>query len=333
MTTSAEAKDSPPAPFAHEDFGAWYEANERHLRPPICNRLMFGDQLKVMFVGGKKANERTDYHVEDGEEFFYMIKGDMTLKVLEQGKHRRIEIKEGETFLLPAHIPHSPQRKAGSLGLVIERERLPGEIDAMQWFVPGTTDVLWRRTFECRDLGKDLVPVVAAFKASVEAKTGKARPEGSKGEDGLPAIMPLKQPLDLKTKLKDPKILLSDKEKGKALLDVHEGSEFNVQLYRGMQSLKSRKHLGECFYYLLEGSGKFVTSESSHVVDLKKGSMVRLQPKLSHEVELADDAVLLSVDCSLDTSNDPVPTEVPILERDSSYANDILKREDFASEK
>ena len=44
-------------------------------------------------------------------------------------------MKEGEVFLLPSRIPHSPNRpEEGSLGLVIERERLEGEMDGMRWY-------------------------------------------------------------------------------------------------------------------------------------------------------------------------------------------------------
>jgi 3-hydroxyanthranilate 3,4-dioxygenase len=38
-----------------------------------------------------------------------MVKGDMTLPIFERGRFRTVEIKEGEVFLLPACIPHSPQ--------------------------------------------------------------------------------------------------------------------------------------------------------------------------------------------------------------------------------
>ena len=57
--------------------------------------------------------------MEEGEEFFYMRKGDMTLKIVEKGKPKDVHIKEGQVFLLPARIPHSPQRQVNTVKIYI----------------------------------------------------------------------------------------------------------------------------------------------------------------------------------------------------------------------
>jgi len=136
----------------------WLKENENNFLPPVCNKLMHNSQLIIMFVGG--PNIREDYHIQEGEELFYQIKGDACIKILENNVHTDIIIKEGEFFLLPARIPHSPQRTANSLGLVVERRRNLNETDSVRWFVPGTTDILFDRWFYCKDLGIELVPLI-----------------------------------------------------------------------------------------------------------------------------------------------------------------------------
>ena len=136
----------------------WIKENENSFAPPVCNKLMHNSQLVIMFVGG--PNVRDDYHIEEGEELFYQIKGDMCVKILENNVHKDIVIKEGEFFLLPARIPHSPQRTANSCGLVIERRRLLDETDCVRWFVPDSSKVLYEKWFHCKDLGKELVPLI-----------------------------------------------------------------------------------------------------------------------------------------------------------------------------
>ncbi|XP_059422699.1 3-hydroxyanthranilate 3,4-dioxygenase [Carassius carassius] len=152
----------------------WIAENEGSFVPPVCNKLMFFYQLNIMFVGG--PNVRKDYHIEEGEELFYQVRGDMVLKVIENGKHKDIHIREGEMFLLPARVPHSPQRYANTVGLVVERRRLRSETDGLRYFVDNTTDVLFERWFYCENLGTQLVPIIKEFMESKQNKTGKPDP-------------------------------------------------------------------------------------------------------------------------------------------------------------
>ena len=57
---------------------------------------------------------------------------------------------------------------------MVERERAPDELDGLRWYTDfeQCDAVLWERYFHCADLGKDLVPVVQAFKASAECASG-----------------------------------------------------------------------------------------------------------------------------------------------------------------
>ncbi|XP_070804568.1 3-hydroxyanthranilate 3,4-dioxygenase [Pituophis catenifer annectens] len=153
----------------------WVEENKGAFLPPVCNKLMHHRQLNIMFVGG--PNQRKDYHIEEGEELFYQLQGDMCLKIIENGKHKDIHIKEGEMFLLPARIPHSPQRYANSVGLVIERRRLETETDGLRYYVGESTDVLFERWFYCEDLGIQLIPIIQEFFSSMQYQTGKPNPD------------------------------------------------------------------------------------------------------------------------------------------------------------
>lgn len=132
-------------------------------------------QLKVMFVGG--GNVRKDYHIEQGEEIFYMLKGNMQLPIIEKGKPKFVKIREGEWFRLPRAIPHSPQRpELGSMGLVIERERAADELDALRYYTDDFSDILFEEQFHCTDLGTQLPPIIKKFFESEQYKTGKPIP-------------------------------------------------------------------------------------------------------------------------------------------------------------
>src|SRR3989338_488997 len=124
------------APLAAFNLKSWIDEHRHLLKPPVGNVLVFKDSnFQVMIVGG--PNRRNDYHIDAGEELFYQIEGDIVLKVIEDGKRRDIPIREGDMLLLPPFVPHSPQRPAGTVGMVVERERLPEEEDRFRWYCEG----------------------------------------------------------------------------------------------------------------------------------------------------------------------------------------------------
>jgi 3-hydroxyanthranilate 3,4-dioxygenase len=92
-----------------ENIDAWYETHKEQFAPPVCNKLMHRNQLTAMFVGG--PNTRTDFHLDQSSEFFYQMRGNMHLPIIEHGGQRRVvHIRQGQVFLLPSRVPHSPQR-------------------------------------------------------------------------------------------------------------------------------------------------------------------------------------------------------------------------------
>jgi len=148
----------------------WVEEHRDLLKPPVGNKMVWQDSdFLVMVVGG--PNQRKDFHIEDGEEFFYQIEGDITVRIIEDGEVRDVEIKEGEMFLLPAGIPHSPQRPAGTVGMVIERQREVGELDHLRWYCEDCGEVLRDAAFQLEDLGKQLKPIIQEFYGSEEQRT------------------------------------------------------------------------------------------------------------------------------------------------------------------
>ena len=100
------------------NFRKWIEENRHLLKPPVGNKMIYKDgDFMNMVVGG--PNSRKDYHVDPVEEFFYQLEGDMLLKIMDDGKRMDLPIKEGEIFLLPKNVPHSPQRFENTVGLVV----------------------------------------------------------------------------------------------------------------------------------------------------------------------------------------------------------------------
>ena len=133
------------------NFREWIENHRHELKPPVGNRVIWkeGDFI-CMVVGG--PNSRTDFHYDEGPEFFHQLEGDMILKVHEAGEIRDIRICEGEIFLLPPRVPHSPQRFENTVGLVIERKRMPGEEDGLLWYCEQCHNLLYEEYFVLEDI-------------------------------------------------------------------------------------------------------------------------------------------------------------------------------------
>ena len=154
------------------NFHQWIEDNQDKLKPPVGNKNMYplSEDYIVMVVGG--PNARKDYHYNETEELFYQLKGDILVKIQEEGKSIDVPIKEGEMFLLPAKVPHSPIRSDGSIGLVIERVRKgKGFTDGLLWFCDDCNHKLYEEYFELDNIEKDFLPVFRKFYASEELRT------------------------------------------------------------------------------------------------------------------------------------------------------------------
>lgn len=149
----------------------WIDDNRDLLKPPVGNKNLYvesGDYI-VMIVGG--PNARKDYHYNEGEELFYQLEGDITVRIQEEGKAIDINILEGEMFLLPAKIPHSPMRGENTVGLVIERKRDPEMDDGLQWYCDACNHLLHETYFYLSNVEKDFQPRFKKFFESKELRT------------------------------------------------------------------------------------------------------------------------------------------------------------------
>jgi 3-hydroxyanthranilate 3,4-dioxygenase len=90
---------------------------------------------------------------------------------MQDGKPADIPIREGEIFLLPAGIPHSPQRFADTVGLVIERKRGSDEKDGFMWFCENCNEKLYEEYFHLRNIETELKPVFDRFYADESLRT------------------------------------------------------------------------------------------------------------------------------------------------------------------
>lgn len=152
------------------NFRQWIDEHRHLLKPPVGNKLVFENaEFIVMVVGG--PNARKDYHYEEGEEFFYQVEGDITLKVMDGDVPRDIPIREGDIYLLPARVPHSPQRPEGTVGLVIERKRLADEKDGFLWFCESCGEKLYEEYFTLENIVTQLPPIMERFYASEAHRT------------------------------------------------------------------------------------------------------------------------------------------------------------------
>ena len=154
------------------DFKNWIEENRHLLKPPVGNKVVYKDtELIIMVVGG--PNTRKDYHIDEGEEFFYQLKGNMVLRIMKSGKLEDIHIKEGEIFLLPPKIPHSPQRFEDTVGLVVERKRHAEELDGFQWYCDECNALLYEKYIALIDIVAQLPPLFEAFWEDEDGRTCK----------------------------------------------------------------------------------------------------------------------------------------------------------------
>ena len=152
----------------------WIDQNRDKLKPPVGNAQVWEDgEFMVTIIGG--PNQRRDYHDDPTEEFFYQLEGDIVLRLIEEPGKPPIEVpvRQGEVFLLPKHIRHSPQRGPNTIGMVVEMPRPDGQLDAFEWYCPNCHSLIYRAEVRLKSIVKDLPPLFEKFYASEEFRKCK----------------------------------------------------------------------------------------------------------------------------------------------------------------
>jgi 3-hydroxyanthranilate 3,4-dioxygenase len=149
----------------------WIEENRHLLKPPVGNKNLYAEagDFIVMIVAG--PNARKDYHYNETEELFYQLEGNIIVNIQENGQKVEVPIGEGDMFLLPAKVPHSPVRPEGSLGLVIEKKREPHHKDGLIWFSDKANAKLYEEYFHLTNIEKDFLPVFRKFYGDENLRT------------------------------------------------------------------------------------------------------------------------------------------------------------------
>jgi len=161
--------------FSPTDLKAWIAENKHLFDPPFRTNRVIAHHAEfiVMMLAG--PNARLDFHFEPGEEFFYQIEGDIELHLKPEGSKREVvKIREGEIFLCPANLAHSPRRGPGTWGLVIERKRKAGENEAFLWFCERCDALVLSREVVQGDIGAQVRRIYEAFNADSALRTCKS---------------------------------------------------------------------------------------------------------------------------------------------------------------
>ncbi|SDZ79579.1 3-hydroxyanthranilate 3,4-dioxygenase [Psychroflexus halocasei] len=157
------------APF---NLNKWIEQNRDLLKPPVGNKNIYKDagDFIVMVVGG--PNARKDYHYNETEELFYQLEGEIEVHIQDEGKKKTMKLSPGDMYLNPAKVPHSPVRKEGSVGLVVELKRtnLDSE-DGLMWFCDNCNHKLHEVFFTLNDIEKDFLSHFKDFYSDEKKRT------------------------------------------------------------------------------------------------------------------------------------------------------------------
>jgi len=148
----------------------WIEENKAAFSGPVANKEVFPES-EFIYQIVRGPNARNDFHIDPGDEIFYQLKGDITVRCIEAGKLRDITVREGEVMLCRAGTPHCPIRPPDTWGLVIERKRRTDERDGLAWFCERCGAKLHETTFSVSNIEVELRQAIQTFNANETLRT------------------------------------------------------------------------------------------------------------------------------------------------------------------
>ena len=161
-------------PLISKNLWNWVEENRDSFQPPVGNKVVWEDsQFTAMVIRG--PNARRDFHIDPFDEIFYQVRGDIVVEYLNEQRNREeVVVAEGDLFLVPALVPHSPHRPAESWGLVVEIKRTPDQQESLLWLCDRCNAVVHEVTLYVADIEKQLKATIEAFDSTDSLRTCKA---------------------------------------------------------------------------------------------------------------------------------------------------------------
>ncbi|KAG5437315.1 hypothetical protein PCK2_001007 [Pneumocystis canis] len=97
----------------------------------------------------------------------------MTLKIVDNGKFKSININENEMFLRPENVPHNPVRYENTVGIVIEQKRHENSVDILRWYCSDCESIVYEEMFKCTDLGTQIKDIIKNYESHADLRTCK----------------------------------------------------------------------------------------------------------------------------------------------------------------
>jgi len=153
----------------------WVAENQSYFNPPFRTNKLLAHHKDFLVMVLRGPNTRLDFHIEPGDEFFYQVEGDMELHLKPEGERRQVvQIKEGEIFVCPGGLPHSPRRFDNTWGLVIERKRRLGEKEEFAWFCEKCDELVLSRIMDPDNIPAQVSQVYQEFNDNEQLRTCRA---------------------------------------------------------------------------------------------------------------------------------------------------------------